>query len=57
MEDGGSISGYVALGVALLYSLIGIINHKRIRSNCCGTKAEVSLDIENTSPSKPSVPV
>ena len=26
------------------------INHKRIRSTCCGKKAEISIDIENTSP-------
>ena len=50
MEEGGSISGYVALAVALATTLIGIVNHKRIRSNCCGKKAEVSLDIENTTP-------
>jgi hypothetical protein len=50
MEEGGSISGYVALGVSLLSTIIGIVNHKRIRSNCCGKKTEVSLDIENTTP-------
>jgi len=50
MEDGGAISGYVALAVAVATSLVGIINHKRIRSNCCGKKAEVSLDIETTTP-------
>ena len=26
------------------------INHKRVRSTCCGSHGEVSLDIENTSP-------
>jgi hypothetical protein len=50
MEDGGAISGYVALAVAVITSIVGIVNHKRIRSNCCGAKTEVSLDIENTTP-------
>jgi hypothetical protein len=50
MEEGGSISGYVALAVAVATSIVGIVNHKRIRSNCCGKKSEVSLDIENTTP-------
>jgi len=36
----------ISVGTALL----GIINHQRIRSNCCGNKLEVSLDIEKTSP-------
>lgn len=31
-------------------AVIGVINHKRIRSTCCGRKAEVSFDIESTTP-------
>ena len=46
--DGGSISGYVALAVSVGTAVVGVVNHKRIRSNCCGKKAEASLDIENT---------
>ena len=36
--------------ISLLGSIVAVINHKRIRSNCCGAKTEVSLDIENTTP-------
>jgi hypothetical protein len=45
-----------AIIVSLGGSVIAVINHKRIRSNCCGAKTEVSLDIENTVPveEKPS---
>jgi hypothetical protein len=50
MEDGGSVSGYVALAIAVGSAVIGVVNHKRIRSNCCGRKSEVSVDIENTTP-------
>jgi hypothetical protein len=39
-----------AIIVSLGGSVIAVINHKRIRSNCCGAKTEVSLDIENTTP-------
>jgi hypothetical protein len=39
-----------ALIVSIGGSIIAVINHKRIRSNCCGAKTEVSLDIENTIP-------
>jgi len=39
-----------AIIVSLGGSVIAVINHKRIRSNCCGAKTEVSLDIENTVP-------
>ena len=34
----------------ILYKIYMAINHKRIRSNCCGKKIEASLDIENTTP-------
>lgn len=40
----------VALVVSVSSVIIGAINHKRIRSNCLGAKAEVSLDIESTTP-------
>ena len=45
-----------ALIVSLGGSIIAVINHKRIRSNCCGSKTEVSLDIENTTPPKEEKP-
>ena len=40
----------VALVISVSSVVIGAINHKRIRSNCLGAKAEVSLDIESTTP-------
>ena len=34
----------------ILYKIYMVVNHKRIRSNCCGKKMEASLDIEETTP-------
>jgi len=48
--DTSSIISYVAIGVSVATSIFGIINHKRIRSSCCGSLGEISLDIENTTP-------
>ena len=42
------ILGILALAVSIGTVVIGIINHKRIRSRCCGRKVEVSVDIEST---------
>ena len=42
-------SGFV---MGLASTIYAAINHKRIRSNCCGKKIEVSLDMESTSPVK-----
>lgn len=44
----------ISLTVSILTGVIAIINHKRIRSTCCGTKLETSLDIESTTP--PTIP-
>ena len=32
------------------------VNHKRIRSSCCGRKAEVSFDIESTNEPRITTP-
>jgi len=39
-----------ALVISIGGIIIGVVNHKRVRSSCCGVKAEVTLDIEQTSP-------
>ena len=49
MNDSGILS-IVAVIVSVGTTVIGIINHKRIRSSCCGRKMEVSVDVEQTTP-------
>jgi hypothetical protein len=51
-ETDSSILSMIAIGVSVLTAVVGVINHKRIRSNCCGKIAEASIDIENTTPPK-----
>ena len=45
----GQYSGYIALLISIGAMIIGAVNHKRIRSNCCGREGTVSLDISPTS--------
>ena len=56
MEDTTIIS-IVSLTISIVGSVIAIINHKRIRSACCGKIFTASLDIENTTPIKSIPPV
>jgi hypothetical protein len=52
-----STSGIIAIvGLALSIggAVLGVINHKRIRSTCCDKKLEVSLDIDATTPNTKS---
>lgn len=54
----GQYSGYIALIISMGAMIIGVVNHKRIRSNCCGREGSVSLDISPTTPpEKPAVVV
>lgn len=41
---------YLSLGLSVASIVMTVINHKRVRSTCCGKVAEMSLDIDNTSP-------
>jgi len=45
-----TITSIVSLILSVGGLFLHIVNHKRIRSNCCGKQTEVSLDIENTTP-------
>ena len=44
------VIAYCGFLVSLASVIIGVINHKRIRSKCCGREITSSIDIENTSP-------
>ena len=52
----GNIMGGVAIFISVATAVIGVINHKRIRSKCCGREASASIDIENTTPPKLELP-
>lgn len=47
-----SIVAYIGIVLSGLTAIVGVINHKRIRSSCCGVKSEISIDIDNSSPHK-----
>lgn len=48
--ENAEIMGIVALIVSVGGTILGIINHKRIRSNCCGKNITASFDVESTTP-------
>jgi len=54
MDD--KIISYTAIALSVATAVIGVINHKRIRSNCCGKRGELSLDISPTHPIHPIHP-
>jgi len=46
----------LSLVLGIVSNIIHIVNHHRIRSNCCGRKVDVSFDIETTTPPIKSTP-
>ena len=45
-----SIVALTGMIISIATTVIAVVNHKRIRSKCCGKDVSASLDIENTSP-------
>jgi len=40
----------VALFIAVGGTIVAIVNHKRLRSSCCGKEMVISVDVEATTP-------
>lgn len=45
-----TVISFTGFAFSLLTMVYGAINHRRIRSNCCGRTLEASLDISATTP-------
>jgi hypothetical protein len=48
--DTNSIMSYLAIAMSIGTLILGIANHRRARSSCCGYSGSVQLDIEATTP-------
>jgi len=53
--DNTGIMAVSGLVISILGSVIALINHKRVRSHCCGKDIIASVDVENTTPPAPPV--
>ena len=45
-----AVLAYCSIIITIGGTIISVINHKRLRSHCCGGSVEASIDIENTTP-------
>jgi len=55
-QNSTNIISYIAFISGVSSGIYTVLNHRRIRSNCCGRKIEASLDIENTTPPQNAPP-
>jgi hypothetical protein len=50
MEQASQVGGILGIVVTVVGVVYSAINHKRLRSTCCGKKIDMAIDIESTSP-------
>lgn len=48
MDTAGTVGGYLTIVLTVGGVIFAMVNHKRLRSNCCGRRVEISFDVENT---------
>lgn len=53
----GAYSGIVSAVLIIGGAVYTVVNHRRIRSKCCGHVMEASIDIEHTTPSAVAIAV
>lgn len=46
----GGVGASIVIALLVLKQVYNTINHRRIRSRCCGQDLEASVDIEDTTP-------
>ena len=46
----GGVGASVVIALIVLRQIYNAINHKRLRSTCCGAKMEASMDVDDTTP-------
>jgi hypothetical protein len=49
------VLGIIALVVSVGGSIVAVLNHKRVKSTCCGRTIDASFDVENTTPTQPKI--
>ena len=50
-SNNSMIVAAVGLAISMFGSVLAVVNHRRIRSHCCGVDLVASVDVENTTPS------
>lgn len=51
----GGVGASIVIAIIVLKQVYNAINHKRIRSTCCGRKLEASMDVEDTTPTATTI--
>lgn len=51
----GGIGAALVLALGVAYRIYTAINHRRVRSTCCGKELSASIDVEDTTPAEKSL--
>lgn len=50
MDQASQVGGILGIIITVVGVIYTAVNHKRLRSTCCGRKIEIAIDIESTTP-------
>jgi hypothetical protein len=48
----GGIGAALMLALGVAYRIYTAVNHRRVRSTCCGKELSASIDVEDTTPAE-----
>jgi hypothetical protein len=46
----GGVGAAIMLALGILYKVYTAVNHKHLRSRCCGKECDAALDIDDSTP-------
>lgn len=46
----GGIGALIVFALGVAYKIYTVVNHRRVRSTCCGKEISASIDVETTTP-------
>ena len=55
--ESGGVGAAIVLTAGILYKVYTAVNHKHLRSRCCGKEFDASIDIDESTPKKAEVSV
>jgi hypothetical protein len=53
--ESGGIGAAIVLIAGILYKIYTVVNHKHLRSRCCGKEFDAAIDIDDSTPKNPEV--
>lgn len=51
----GGVGAAIVLSLGIIYKIYNAVNHKHLRSRCCGKEFDASIDVDESTPKKEEI--